>query len=171
MHQPIPEQGQWLGQVVSGYFAYHAVPTNCPALSAFRHHVTDLWRRTLRRRSQKDRMTWERIAKLADDWLPQAEHPSSLAAACASPSHTRGGSRMREFRTYGSVRGAVGNARPYRERVSPVHTAVRNCTRDEGGPFEFGNQVLISSHRKLLWSKAMVVSVAEKSGRDPGRYD
>jgi hypothetical protein len=31
---------------------------------------------------------------------------------------------------------------------------MRNCTRDEGGPFGFGNQVLISSHRKLLWSKA-----------------
>src|SRR5215813_10672359 len=27
-HQPIPEQGRWLGQVVRGYFAYHAVPTN-----------------------------------------------------------------------------------------------------------------------------------------------
>ena len=54
-------------------------------------------------------------------------------------------------------------------RVSPVHTAVRNCTRDEGGPFEVGSQVLISSHRKLLWSKAMVVSVAEKSGHDPVR--
>ena len=39
-------------------------------------------------------------------------------------------------------------------RVSPVHTAVRNCTRDEGWPFEVGNQVLISSHRKLLLSKA-----------------
>ena len=45
-------------------------------------------------------------------------------------------------------------------RVTPVHTAVRNCTRDEGGPFEVGNQVLISSHRKLLSSKAMVVNVA-----------
>jgi hypothetical protein len=29
-------------------------------------------------------------------------------------------------------------------RVTPVHTAVRNCTRDEGRPFEVGNQVLIS---------------------------
>ena len=47
-------------------------------------------------------------------------------------------------------------------RVSPVHTAVRNCMRDEGGPFEVGNQVLVSSHRKLLSSKAMVVNVAEK---------
>jgi hypothetical protein len=46
---------------------------------------------------------------------------------------------------------------------------VRNCTRDEGGPFEVGNQVLISSHRKLLLSKAMVVSVAETPGQDTGR--
>ena len=49
-------------------------------------------------------------------------------------------------------------------RVSPVQTAMRNCTRDEGGPFEVGNQVLISSHRKLLSSKAMVVSVAGNVG-------
>src|SRR6202011_1143650 len=56
-------------------------------------------------------------------------------------------------------------------RVTPVHTALRNCTRDEGRPFEVGNQVLISSHRKLLSSKAMVVNVAEKSERDFGRYD
>jgi hypothetical protein len=55
-------------------------------------------------------------------------------------------------------------------RVTPVHTAMRNCTRDEGRSFEFGNQVLISSHRKLLSSKAMVVNVAEKSGHDPVRH-
>src|ERR1700746_2247402 len=33
----------------------------------------------------------------------------------ASPSLTRGGSRMRESRTYGSVRGALSNERPYRD--------------------------------------------------------
>ena len=49
--------------------------------------------------------------------------------------------------------------------IAGPSTAVRNCTRDEGGPFEVGNQVLISSHRKLLSSKAMVVSVAETAGR------
>jgi hypothetical protein len=54
-------------------------------------------------------------------------------------------------------------------RVSPVQTAMRNCTRDEGRPFEIGNQVLISSPRKLLLSKAMVVNVAEKSGQDSDR--
>jgi hypothetical protein len=47
---------------------------------------------------------------------------------------------------------------------------MRNCTGDEGRSFEFDNQVLISSHRKLLWSKAMVVNVAEKSGHDPVRH-
>ena len=56
-------------------------------------------------------------------------------------------------------------------RVTPVHTALRNCTRDEGRSFEVGNQVLISNHRKLLWSKAMVVNVAEKPEQDSGRYD
>src|SRR6266436_4890645 len=54
-------------------------------------------------------------------------------------------------------------------RVSPVQTALRNCTRDEGRSFEVGNQVLISSHRKLLLSKAMVVNVAETSGQDSDR--
>jgi RNA-directed DNA polymerase len=77
MHQPIPKQGKWLRQVVTGFFAYHAVPTNSRALHTFRHRVTDLWRRSLRRRSHKDRMTWSRIKKLADDFLPQARilHP------------------------------------------------------------------------------------------------
>jgi RNA-directed DNA polymerase len=76
-HQPIPEQGKWLRQVVTGFFAYHAVPTNTRALRTFRHRVTDLWRRSLRRRSQTDRMTWNRSKKLADDFLPQARilHP------------------------------------------------------------------------------------------------
>ena len=31
-HQPVPEQGKWLRQVVSGFFEYHAVPTNSRAL-------------------------------------------------------------------------------------------------------------------------------------------
>jgi hypothetical protein len=55
-------------------------------------------------------------------------------------------------------------------RASPVHTAMRNCTRDEGGPFGVGNQVPISSRRKPLRSKAVVVSVAETPGRDSGRH-
>src|SRR5919201_4669481 len=33
----------------------------------------------------------------------------------ALPSHTQGGSRVREFRSHGSVRGALSNERPYRD--------------------------------------------------------
>ena len=69
-HDAIPDQGRWLRSVVTGYFAYHAVPTNYRALGAFHHHVTDLWRRSLRRRSQRDAMTWNRMSKIAGDWLP-----------------------------------------------------------------------------------------------------
>jgi group II intron reverse transcriptase/maturase len=77
MHQPIPEQGRWLRTVLAGWYAYHAVPTNGPTLGAFRHHVTTLWRRTLRRRSQKDGFTWRTIRRLADHWLPSPRilHP------------------------------------------------------------------------------------------------
>ena len=77
LHQPIPAQGRWLKQVVGGYFAYHAVPTNRRALMAFRQHVIDLWRRALRRRSQRDGFTWARMAKLAAAWLPKPRvlHP------------------------------------------------------------------------------------------------
>jgi group II intron reverse transcriptase/maturase len=77
MHEPIPEQGAWLKQVVRGFFAYHAVPTNGSALGAFYYYVKRIWLRTLRRRSQKDRFSWQRMHGLAADWLPQPRilHP------------------------------------------------------------------------------------------------
>jgi RNA-directed DNA polymerase len=77
MHLPIPWQGMWLRQVVTGFYGYHAVPTNFSALAAFRIHVARLWRRALRRRSQKDGSTWARIEKLAHDVLPKPRilHP------------------------------------------------------------------------------------------------
>jgi hypothetical protein len=111
MHEPVNRQGLWLRQVVKGWFNYHAVPTNVPALRAFQHHVTAQWRRSLSRRSQKDPVTWTRIAALAQEWLPKPRilHPGLRSA---SPSDTRGGSRMRETRPYGSVRGALGNELP-----------------------------------------------------------
>jgi RNA-directed DNA polymerase len=70
MHQPVAQQGKWLRQVVTGYFNYHAVPTNSRALSAFRFFVIELWKRALRRRSQTGDMTWKTLTRLATDWLP-----------------------------------------------------------------------------------------------------
>jgi RNA-directed DNA polymerase len=77
MHLPIPEQGKWLAQVVRGHLAYYAVPDNSAAIGAFVNSVTRLWLRTLRRRSQKTRMTWERMRRIAERWLPRPRilHP------------------------------------------------------------------------------------------------
>jgi RNA-directed DNA polymerase len=77
MHQPIPTQGHWLKQVMTGHFAYYAVPTNSRRLAAFRSIVTDLWFRALCRRSQNNGCSWLRMAKLVQTWLPKPRilHP------------------------------------------------------------------------------------------------
>jgi RNA-directed DNA polymerase len=77
MHQPIPQQGEWLRSVVGGWFNYHAVPTNTRSLRTFRDCVVRLWLRSLRRRGQRDKTTWERMKQLADDYLPKPRilHP------------------------------------------------------------------------------------------------
>ena len=76
-HHAIPEQGAQLRRVLQGYFAYHAVPTNARRLSTFRHHVVRFWLWALRRRSQKDSISWNRVKRLADHWLPSPRilHP------------------------------------------------------------------------------------------------
>ena len=100
---------------VTGYFAYHAVPTNIQALKTFRFCDVGLWRRTLLRRGKRDRTTWERMTRIADDHLPRPRiiHPWPSQP---SASNTQGGSRMRECRSVaGSVRVTRGDARPYRD--------------------------------------------------------
>jgi RNA-directed DNA polymerase len=76
-HQPIPVQGKWLGQVVSGYFNYHAVPTNSRALTLFWVEITKRWRQSLNRRSQRGKLTWARMWKLATS-RRKIERPWSL---------------------------------------------------------------------------------------------
>jgi RNA-directed DNA polymerase len=76
-HQPIPDQGRWLASVVRGHLAYYAVPGNTDAVAAFRTQATRHWYRALRRRSQRTRLNWERMNRLATRWLPPARpvHP------------------------------------------------------------------------------------------------
>ena len=76
-YQPIPEQGRWLGSVVRGHRAYYAVPGNRTAVAAFRTQVTRHWHRALERRSQRTRISWNRMDRLATRWLPPARvvHP------------------------------------------------------------------------------------------------
>ena len=60
-----------------GYFAYHAVPGNHPSIDAFRYHVINGWRHSLRRRSQRHRMPWDRFNGFIDRYIPKARvlHP------------------------------------------------------------------------------------------------
>jgi group II intron reverse transcriptase/maturase len=76
-HLPVPVQGRWLASVVAGHQQYYAVPGNFNAVQAFRTRVTRHWRHALRRRSQKSRLTWARMDRLASRYLPRTRiiHP------------------------------------------------------------------------------------------------
>jgi RNA-directed DNA polymerase len=93
-HLPIPEQGRWLASVLRGHYNYYAVPDNGAALNAFRRQLIRRWLRALRRRSQRTTMSWERMFRLADRWLPPVRilHPWPEQRFAAS---TRGRSPVR----------------------------------------------------------------------------
>ena len=93
-HDPVPEQGRWLGSVIRGYLAYFAVPTNSVVVSRFRSEVIRHWRRHLCQRSQRHRLNWGRMTRLANRWLPPAriQHPWPDQRFHAT---TRGGSPVR----------------------------------------------------------------------------
>jgi hypothetical protein len=74
----IEEQGSWLRLVVTGWFAYSAVPVNVPSLCTFWDDVIWHRRRALRRRVQLDKTSWSAMTKLANRWR--------AAQACAPPS-------------------------------------------------------------------------------------
>lgn len=92
-HLPIPEQGRWLASVVRGHLAYYAVPGS-DAIIAFRAQVTRHWCWALRRRSQRSRLDWKRMNRLATRWLPPARvlHPDPDARFAA---RTQGRSPVR----------------------------------------------------------------------------
>jgi group II intron reverse transcriptase/maturase len=72
LHHSIPAVGKWLASVLRGHNNYYGVTHNSRALGAFRYHVGHLWYRTLRRRSQRARLNWERMGRLIEKWLPPA---------------------------------------------------------------------------------------------------
>jgi group II intron reverse transcriptase/maturase len=67
MHIPTPEQGQWLRSVLRGHYQYYGVPRNYPAMKTFRQQVARLWRRNLERRSQRGRISQERMNRLMQE--------------------------------------------------------------------------------------------------------
>jgi len=83
---PIPDQGRWLAAVVRGHQAYYAVPGNSDAVNAFRTQVIRHWRKALRRRSQRTRITWARMNRIAARWIPPTRtvHPFPQARFAAT---------------------------------------------------------------------------------------
>jgi RNA-directed DNA polymerase len=76
-HLPVPDQGRWLASVITGHMNYYGVPGNGKAIRTFRDQATRHWHAALRRRSQKTRLTWERMRRLVGRWipLPKTMHP------------------------------------------------------------------------------------------------
>jgi group II intron reverse transcriptase/maturase len=97
MHARVPGTVKWLQQVVRGYFQYHAVPGNGARMRAFRSEVSRSWLWALRRRSQRQRMSWERFKARLDPLLPpvQVLHPYPDARFDAKHPHIRGRNRVR----------------------------------------------------------------------------
>ena len=86
LHDSVPEVGKWLRSVLHGHYRYYGVPCNNYALSQFRNQVVRLWFRSLRRRSQKTRITWARMNRLASRHLPRPRlyHPYPEQRLCVT---------------------------------------------------------------------------------------
>lgn len=80
LHDPIPEQGAYLRSVLRGHYQYYGVPMNSHAVNAFGWQVAGLWHKSLTRRSQKGKVTWQRMRRYITRWLPPARicHPYPL---------------------------------------------------------------------------------------------
>ena len=74
---PIPEVGKWLRVVVLGHCRYYGLPGNSRKLGSFVYHLTRLWFKALRRRSQRHKINWDRMNRLAARWIPSSRicHP------------------------------------------------------------------------------------------------
>ena len=70
LQNPIPVVGHWLRSVLLGHYQYFGVPRNGRKLAAFQYQVRWLWYRALCRRSQRHRLTTERMDRLVERWLP-----------------------------------------------------------------------------------------------------
>jgi RNA-directed DNA polymerase len=94
MHWPIEKLGAWRKSGVIGHDRYSGVPRNLGRLWVFRERIRRYWCCTLRRRSQRHRMTWQRMDRLATQWLPEPHimHPYPAQRLCVT---TRGKSPVR----------------------------------------------------------------------------
>jgi RNA-directed DNA polymerase len=70
LHDPIAKTGAWVYSVLKGHLNYFAVSGNDPSLWWFFNQVKWHWLRSLRRRSQRAYLNWERYIRLINRFLP-----------------------------------------------------------------------------------------------------
>jgi group II intron reverse transcriptase/maturase len=80
MHESIVATGEWLNLLLKGHLNYFAVPGNSLSLWWFFHEIRWRWLRSLRRRSQKANLSWEKFHRLTDRFFPPIKilHPQPL---------------------------------------------------------------------------------------------
>lgn len=88
-HKRVAENGEWLRSVVQGYLNYHAIPGNFAALRTFLREVARLWHAALRRRSQRDRLNWDRFQPIVERYLPSPRILHPLPAVRFDAKHPR----------------------------------------------------------------------------------
>jgi group II intron reverse transcriptase/maturase len=71
LHDPLPVVAKWLRVVLLGHYRYYGVPGNSRKLNSFHFHLSRIWYKALRRRSQRHRLDWERMNRLIARWLPR----------------------------------------------------------------------------------------------------
>jgi len=89
MHDPVAEQSKMLGAKVRGHLGYYGVVGNSVAISRFVEEVRKIWFMWLSRRSNQNRLTWERFALLIKRYrLPKAHVQwHTLTPTSANPRH------------------------------------------------------------------------------------
>ena len=77
MHDPIVKTGAWLTQMLTGHLNYYAVSGNSPSLWWYFNEVRWRWLKSLKRRSQRASMSWEKFTSITDRFFPSIRilHP------------------------------------------------------------------------------------------------
>jgi len=113
-HHRTTAVGAWLRKVVQGYYQYHAVPGNSTQLRIFSRRVCWVWRSVLVRRRQRAQVRWVSPLSCSGGFRnPAFCIPIRMLA---SPPLIQGKCRMRKRACTDSVRGAISDGRPYRDR-------------------------------------------------------
>jgi len=127
-HRPKTETARWLGRVLDGWLNYYAVPTSFRWLARFVRRLVRLWLRELRRRSQKDRHSWDSLQGLVDTHWPASasDHPPR-----------------------GTPRQCAGRELPGRRRADALLITVGVCETTRSWVFELSAQATRNPTHKI----------------------